>query len=309
MRAHSLGDLGDRERVESASNASYSDSLFEASKSNLRAWRIYLNEEVWHDLPLDQLPRSEGDFVFTQLNFSFDILRAYSWFDKTCLRGLSVRRCIERSRLASECCFFLLTILNQWFPERLLDTGKRLRAASFPLRLCISLRFLGEDVDSSEVLECFDDAVYWALLVPWGRRSCLRASKRKRQDCLLVTRRAGSSLGVIGSHAISCMLPSSTAATKLASLLGITLYVDFYLIIWNCNMVVLDTGCDLICSYIMSIDLPPSTYILLTLYKAIIVLMTTGLDDGRKVSHGMLCDRTFDQFSIISLPLYYLSAT
>ncbi|GJR78109.1 hypothetical protein Tco_0148894 [Tanacetum coccineum] len=169
MRAHSLGDLGDRERVEvweelillfqSASNASYSDSLFEASKSNLRDWRIYLNEEVWHDLPLDQLPRSEGDFVFTQLDFSFAILRAYSWFDKTCLRGLSVRRCIERSRLASECCFFLLTILNQWFPERLLDTGKRLRTASFPLRLCISLRFL-EDVDSSVVLECFDDAVY-----------------------------------------------------------------------------------------------------------------------------------------------------
>ncbi|GJX16947.1 hypothetical protein Tco_0217779, partial [Tanacetum coccineum] len=118
MRAHSLGDLGDRERVESASNASYSDSLFDASKSNLRACRVYLNEEVWHDLPLDQLPRSEG----------------------ACLSGDVSRPC-RRSRLASECCFFLLTILNQWFPERLLDTGKMPLCPEFDGPWIVDIRF------------------------------------------------------------------------------------------------------------------------------------------------------------------------
>ncbi|GJX07833.1 hypothetical protein Tco_0195765 [Tanacetum coccineum] len=66
-----------------ASNASYSDSLFEASKLNLRvyvkcpkgllstnsapklvlldaSWRVYLDEEVCHDLPLDRLPGFEA---------------------------------------------------------------------------------------------------------------------------------------------------------------------------------------------------------------------------------------------------------
>lgn len=44
------------------------------------------------------------------------------------------------------------------------------------------------------------------------------------------------------------------------------------------------------CSYIISIDLLPSIYILLTLYEAIIVVMTTGSDDGIKVSHGISYD-------------------
>ncbi|GJR26609.1 hypothetical protein Tco_1102841 [Tanacetum coccineum] len=155
-----------------ASNASYSDSLFESSKSNLRAylkscpggllstnpapepvlidtlWCVYLVEEVYHDLPLDRLPGSEA-------------------------------------------------VLNRWLPERLLDTWNRLRAVSFPLRLCIS----------SE------------------------------------------------------------------------------------------------CPCIMSIELPPSMYILLSLYEVIIVVMIIGSDDGVKVSHGMLRDGTCDQFSITSLPL------
>ncbi|GJY81659.1 hypothetical protein Tco_0494410 [Tanacetum coccineum] len=40
----------------------------------------------------------------------------------------------------------------------------------------------------------------------------------------------------------------------------------------------------------MSTKIPPSMYILLTLYEAIIVVMTTGSDDRIKVSHGMLRD-------------------
>ncbi|GJU21989.1 hypothetical protein Tco_1155331 [Tanacetum coccineum] len=60
------------------------------------------------------------------------------------------------------------------------------------------------------------------------------------------------------------------------------------------------------CSYIMSIELPLSMYILLTFYEAIIVVMTTELDDGMKVSYEMLRDGTCDQFSITSLPLLLL---
>ncbi|GJR75016.1 hypothetical protein Tco_0087381 [Tanacetum coccineum] len=54
------------------------------------------------------------------------------------------------------------------------------------------------------------------------------------------------------SHAISHVFPSSMAAVKLASLSGfwmavlpsMTLYVDVDLAIGNCNMIVLDNGCD-----------------------------------------------------------------
>ncbi|GKA71778.1 hypothetical protein Tco_0777917 [Tanacetum coccineum] len=126
----------------------------------------------------------------------------------------------------------------------------------------------------------------------------------------------------IGSHAISHVLVSSIATAKHASLPGVVLpsmmlYLDVDLTIWNCNMIVLDSGCvppissrsttpsrELVeAVFIMSIELPPSIYIMLTLYEAIIVVMTTGSDDGMKVSHGMLCDGTCDKFSIIALPL------
>nr|GEW25731.1 hypothetical protein [Tanacetum cinerariifolium] len=53
------------------------------------------------------------------------------------------------------------------------------------------------------------------------------------------------------------------------------------------------------CLYIMSTEMPPSVYILLTMYEAIIVMMKTGSDDGMKVSHGMLRDETCDQRDLL----------
>ncbi|GKC90414.1 hypothetical protein Tco_1151063 [Tanacetum coccineum] len=82
--------------------------------------------------------------------------------------------------------------------------------------------------------------------------------------------------------------------SRLASLPSMMLYLDEDFTIWNCNMIVLDSGYVLTCSYIMSTELPPSIYILLTLYATIIVVMTTGLNDGTKVSHGMLRNGTCD---------------
>ncbi|GJT93273.1 hypothetical protein Tco_1082118 [Tanacetum coccineum] len=52
-------------------------------------------------------------------------------------------------------------------------------------------------------------------------------------------------------------------------------------------------------SYIMSTELPPSMYILLTLYEAIIAVMTTGSSEGIKVYHGMLRDGTCDKNVLI----------
>ncbi|GJU04443.1 hypothetical protein Tco_1120873 [Tanacetum coccineum] len=57
------------------------------------------------------------------------------------------------------------------------------------------------------------------------------------------------------------------------------------------------------CSYNMSTELRPSMYILLMMYKSIIAMMTTGSDDGMKVSYGMLRDETYDKFSITLLPI------
>nr|GEY46093.1 hypothetical protein [Tanacetum cinerariifolium] len=167
VHVHSPGDLSDGERAENlrAYVKSCPDGLLNTNPALEPVlvdalWRIYLDEEVYCDLPLDRLPGSE--------------------------------------------------VLNRWLPERLLDTimvydareRNRLKAASFPLRLCI--------------------------------------------------------------------------------------YSE--------------------CSCIMSIELPPSMYILLTLYEVIIVVMTNGPNDGMKVSHGILHDGTCDQFSITPLSLYYLSA-
>ncbi|GKE91025.1 hypothetical protein Tco_1572120, partial [Tanacetum coccineum] len=48
------------------------------------------------------------------------------------------------------------------------------------------------------------------------------------------------------------------------------------------------------CSYIMSTKLPRSMHNLPPLYVAIIAVMTTGSDDGIKVSHGRLRDGICD---------------
>ncbi|GKE36203.1 hypothetical protein Tco_1455525, partial [Tanacetum coccineum] len=87
---------------------------------------------------------------------------------------------------------------------------------------------------------------------------------------------------------------------------SITLYLDVDLRMWNCNMIVLNSGYDPTCSHIMSTVLPPSMYILLTVSKAIIDVITVRSDDMMKVSYGMFRDKTCDQFSITSLPILLL---
>ncbi|GKA71883.1 hypothetical protein Tco_0778099 [Tanacetum coccineum] len=101
----------------------------------------------------------------------------------------------------------------------------------------------------SNLISLFSVIVHgYVLLVPWEHRLCLKASKRRRLDCLLVSGRVGYSPGVVGSHVISHVLVSSSATAKLASLSGVVLpsmmlYLDVDLTIWNCNMIVLDSGC------------------------------------------------------------------
>nr|GEV46679.1 hypothetical protein [Tanacetum cinerariifolium] len=109
-------------------------------------------------------------------------------------------------------------------------------------------------------------------------------------------------LPYVGNSTTDLIVDTFILSFWMAVLPSMILYLDVNLIIWNCNMIVLDIGCDLNCSYITSVEMPQSMYILLTVYEAIIDVMTTGLDDGMKVSHGMLCDGTCDQPSNVNNP-------
>ncbi|GJT54789.1 hypothetical protein Tco_0989843 [Tanacetum coccineum] len=180
-----------------ASNASYSDSLFEASQLNLTAhmkschdeilstnptlelflldaWRVYLGEEVCYDLPLDQLPRSEGACLpgyvssdpgipldsNTEPTASREAARyrvSVSPGIRAVMVGSSVRN-ILRSWNAARASSVHSNTLFLLHSTKTLNNGScfsdardrnRLRAASFPLRLCISLRILGGFMDKT----------------------------------------------------------------------------------------------------------------------------------------------------------------
>ncbi|GJT71982.1 hypothetical protein Tco_1031268 [Tanacetum coccineum] len=86
-------------------------------------------------------------------------------------------------------------------------------------------------------------------------------------------------------------MPRVTLMSSLCTALlpNRTLYLDVDMTIWNGNMIVFVNGC------------VPT--ILLTLYEAIIFMMTTGSTDGMNVSHGVLRDGMRCQSSALSVML------